>query len=93
MKIEEILLEFPELNRRWLLTGEGEMLNSQPIEQHVENGNNISQFGDVISLPEEIINKFLEEIAAQRKTLERTQEQVTAAQEQITRLISIIERR
>lgn len=30
-----ILSAFPELNREWLMTGEGEMLRPQHIEQHV----------------------------------------------------------
>ncbi len=91
--LERITKQFPDLSKSWLLTGEGEMLNAQPIEQHVENSDHISQFGDVNSMSEEIINKFLEEIAAQRKTTEKAQEQVSVAQEQITRLITILERR
>lgn len=40
-KLEDILNAFPELNRMWLLFGEGEMLKSTPgVQQHNVNGNN-----------------------------------------------------
>lgn len=42
-KLESILSEYPQLNRRWLLTGEGQMLNNSgapSITQTNYNGNN-----------------------------------------------------
>lgn len=40
-KLASILQAFPELNREWLLYGEGEMLKSPPgVQQHNVNGNN-----------------------------------------------------
>lgn len=40
-KLEQILSEFPQLNREWLLYGEGEMLKIAPgVHQHNVNGNN-----------------------------------------------------
>lgn len=44
-KLQKIALQFPELNTGWLMTGEGEMLRPQYIEQHfsgnVSGGKNI----------------------------------------------------
>jgi hypothetical protein len=92
-KMESILKEYPEINKNWLLTGEGEMLNSSSVSQHVENSNNVSLYGDANSCSDVNINKFLEELASQRKTLEKSQEQLSVAQEQINRLISLLEKR
>ena len=40
-KLLNIVQQFPELNREWLLYGEGEMLKSPPgVQQHNVNGNN-----------------------------------------------------
>ncbi len=40
-KLLNIVQQFPQLNREWLLFGEGEMLKSPPgVQQHNVNGNN-----------------------------------------------------
>jgi hypothetical protein len=39
--IDKVIISFPEINREWLLYGEGEMLKSTPgVQQHNVNGNN-----------------------------------------------------
>lgn len=70
--IEKILSFYQDINRIWLITGEGEMLVSEEV--HVKNEENPN-----------VIVKFIEEISAQRRVTEK-------AQEQIDRLIKIIEK-
>ena len=64
-KLNNVLTAFPELNRDWLLYGEGEMIKS------------------VNSSP--TLDKAIDEIAEQRKL-------VAKSQEQIDRLLAIIEK-
>lgn len=83
-KLQKISLHNPELNTGWLMTGEGEMLKTSVT---IENGDGSTQvIGDCnhVSTPS-TIDKALEEIAAQRKLVEKSQEQ-------IDRLIGVIEK-
>jgi transcriptional regulator with XRE-family HTH domain len=91
--LDRIAERFPDLSKSWLLTGEGEMLNTSSVTQHVENSNHVSLFGDANSASSEFINKIFEELVSQRKATEKSQEQLSVAQEQINRLISLLERR
>ena len=87
-KLSNVLSAFPELNREWLLYGEGEMLkdsqsksDSAAIVNHqVGNGNHFA------SNP--TVDHFLDELAAQRELYTK---QLTKSQEQMDRLITIIE--
>lgn len=80
--LSDILRNFPELNKDWLLTGEGEMLNpTHGITQHQNGGSNNSQ---TITVGQSEVSKFLDEIAAQRRMTEK-------AQEQIDRLLTLLE--
>lgn len=82
--LSDILRSFPDLNRVWLLTGEGEMLNPPPnITQHQNGGSHNSQ---TITLGQSDVSKFLDEIVAQRRMTEK-------AQEQIDRLLTLLENR
>ena len=93
-KLNNVLTQFPELNREWLLYGEGEMLksgnfsqNQEKVTQTNENGDNIQgQNVTVQSTPQCNIDEFLSIIKQQAN-------QITKSQEQIDRLISIIEKR
>ncbi len=84
-KLKNVLSAFPELNRDWLLYGEGNMLSEEMPEQgsaaivnnQVGNGNHFNS--------EMTVNQFMIELAAQRKLTEK-------AQEQMDRLITIIEK-
>lgn len=52
-KLSNVLHEFPELNREWLLYGEGEMLKTQPqpsVTQTNVNGNNNYVGGNSINM-------------------------------------------
>lgn len=85
-KIKSIILAFPQLNEEWLLTGEGEMLRSN-YTQNVDRSKNFTQTGDVMvnTSSDAALMKVLDELSAQRRMLEKKDEQ-------IDRLISIIEK-
>ena len=83
-KLEYILKSYPELNREWLLYGEGEMLKSSVS---IENGDGSTQIigdGNHVGTPS-TLDKALDEIAAQRKLVEKSQEQ-------IDRLLAVVEK-
>lgn len=99
-KIEDILMAYPELNRVWLLSGEGEMLKSETVNiGEVSGGSNSIGMSVNQSISKnsgqnagrDLINhrdkSVLEELAAQRKLTETAQEQLATAQEQISVLI------
>lgn len=76
---------YPQLNINWLLTGEGTMLkNGSQVVQHNQNGDNIN--GKTVKVTKDSSEKFLEVILEQSK-------QISKSQEQIDRLISIIEQK
>jgi hypothetical protein len=88
-KANDILNAYPEINRVWLLTGEGQMLiSSAPsINQEVCGNNNktiAGGNGNSIGGGAEF-SAALAEIAAQRRLTEK-------AQEQFDRLLSILEK-
>lgn len=90
-KLKNVLSAFPELNREWLLYGEGEMLNKTDpggasiVNNQVGNGNSFES--------SQTVERFLDELAAQRELTREAQQQLTKSQEQIDRLITIIERK
>lgn len=96
-KLSNVLKVFPELNREWLLYGEDDMLRG--AVKQVGNGNN-NQQGENISYtssaPSDFLTlhaKALDEITAQRKLVEVAQEHITKSQEQIDRLLSLLEKK
>ena len=81
--IDKILNKYQDLNKVWLLTGEGEMLKSGVS---IENGDGSTQVigdGNNVNTPS-ALDKALDEIAAQRRLVEKSQEQ-------IDRLITLLE--
>lgn len=81
-KLQKIALYNPELNTGWLMTGEGEMLKSG-ISQDGENNTQVIGDGNHVNAPN-TLDKALDEIAAQRRLVEKSQEQ-------IDRLITLLE--
>ena len=93
-KLRKIALCYPELNTGWLMTGEGEMLKTVSIE----NGDGSTQIigdGNHVSTPS-TLDKALDEIAAQRRLVEKSQElikeQVRINKEQTDRFLAIIDK-
>lgn len=81
-KIEKILETFPELNKEWLTTGEGPMLNNTVIGDGNIKGDN-NNWTNVNT--DSALLRAIEAIGEQQK--------ITAkSQEQIDRLIGIIEK-
>ena len=80
-KVENILRAFPTLNRDWRLTGKGEMLNPS-ISQSVNGSHNTTVAGNGNQVN---VSALIEELAAQRKLTEK-------AQEQVDRLLSLMEK-
>lgn len=94
-KLNNVLTAFPELNRDWLLYGEGDMLRSPSSSLFmVQGGGSVGVSGGVnghhntvggTASSDENVRLALSEVAEQRKL-------VSKAQEQVDRLLSIIER-
>lgn len=80
--IEKILKKYQDLNRVWLLTGEGSMLigDISGDSNAIGHGASVSNSND-----SKIVEKLLDEISEQRKL-------VSESQRQVDRLLSIVEK-
>lgn len=87
-KLEYILKLHPELNREWLLTGEGEMLKSPVQEARGDNNTQIAGNSNNVNTSAEM-QIALTEISEMRKLV---QEQVRINKEQTDRFLAIIEK-
>ena len=83
-KLNNVLTQFPELNREWLLYGEGDMLKKNNINIETLKGTNINN-----SSFSELINQ----LKIKDEQIFRSQEQISKSQEQIDRLLSLLERK
>lgn len=106
-KLNNVLKQFPEINREWLLFGEGEMLKSQTTTHsilgnnisNVQNGDNINSNAAVSELVNQLrvkdtqISKTQEQISKSQEQITKSQEQISKSQEQIDRLISLLEKK
>lgn len=85
-KLQTIALHNPDLNTGWLMTGEGDMLKST-YQQSVDKGKNFTQTGNVtVNNSDVALLKAIDEISAQRMMVQK-------AQEQIDRLITLLEKK
>lgn len=91
--IAQILAQFPQVNKSWLVFGEGEMfvdnkgeMINAPINQEINGGYNTQVAGNnnQVNSPA-TLDKAISEISEQRKMLIKSQEQ-------IDRLIAVIEK-
>lgn len=78
-KLNNVLKAFPQLNRDWLLYGEGSMLTDPATAPAASSSTDLSST-DLSSA----LNKAMDEIAAQRRITEKSQQQ-------IDRLLSLLE--
>lgn len=77
---------YPHLNKEWLINGDGEMMVG--VIQNNENGDNINGHSVTINKTE---GDYLEIIKSLTTQLAVSQQQVSVSQEQMNRLITIIE--
>lgn len=77
----------PGLNTDWIQTGEGEMIPQ--VVQTNQNGDNIN--GKTVKVTKDSSDKYLEVILKQADQLSVSQAQISKSQEQIDRLITLIE--
>lgn len=89
-KLNNVLLQFPDLSREWLLYGEGEMLKTQKKSENTPNVVQNNQNGDNIQGQQVTITKEENDYIT---IIKMQAEQIAKSQEQIDRLISIIEKR
>ena len=83
-KLADLILEkFPHYNKVWLLTGEGKMLRDIHTDEKIGDDSRMLDAGHE-ALPS-TLDKAIGEIAEQRKIISK-------CQEQIDRLIAVIER-
>jgi seryl-tRNA synthetase len=95
--IEKILNTYRDLNRVWLMTGEGPMLNNEEggqqniVEARTISHNTISQSigGPSVGSSSEVM-KLIEEVKAQREVTQACQAQLSESQAHITELVKII---
>lgn len=84
--VNKIHTSYPYLNKEWLTNGEGEMMIG--VIQNNENGDNINGHSVTINKTE---GDYLELIKSLTAQLAVSQQQVSVSQEQMNRLITIIE--
>ena len=76
-KLRKIALCYPELNTGWLMTGEGDMLKSPVQEIKGDNNTQVIGDGNHVSTP---------------STLDKALDALAKSQEQIDRLIGVLEK-
>lgn len=86
-KIEDIIKAYPQLNRIWLLSGEGQMLNPSVVQNN-ENGDNIHGQSITVNKTE---SDYISIIKMQAEQLSKSQMQISKSQEQIDRLLTLLE--
>ncbi len=87
-KLQAIALNYPDLNTSWLLTGEGEMLKATQSVGDITNSNvsGVNVNGKEIHINPDAYQTLLKIVESNQKTTEKFQEQ-------IDRLISVIEKK
>lgn len=88
-KLSNVLMAFPELNRDWLLYGEGEMIKGSVSQtSHGDNSPNINGNGNHLEPTSSLLDKALDEISAMRQALT---DALAVNQRNTDRLLNIIE--
>lgn len=89
--LQLILNRFPQLNENWLVNGRGDMLKQVPTNSIVgDNGSIDNSYNKHMGTNSDALTKIILE---QSKAITRTQEQLSKAQEQIDRLLNLLEQK
>lgn len=94
-RLDKILREFPQLNREWLMHGSGDMLlPSAPSAGASASGDgSTAVVGDENNVNSaDVLLRAFDEIAASRRLVERTSDLLSKRDEQIDRLLSLLEK-
>lgn len=86
--LKKVLTAFPELNKNWLLFGEGEMLNTSQNVGDINNSNvsGVNVHGNDIQINPNAYDTLLQ-------IVQTFQHSTTKSQEQIDRLITLLEKK
>lgn len=84
--LEKISNIYPEINTNWILTGEGKMFKTIHQTANGDGNMQVAGNGNTVTHTDTALTKALDEIAEQRKL-------VSKAQEQIDRLIGLLEKK
>lgn len=87
---DKILSVYPKYSRTWIITGDGSMYNDLETIENATTLNNQVGNGNQFN-SSRTVERILDELAAQREITRETQKQLDKSQQQIDRLISIIE--
>ena len=85
-KLQSIAKNYPDLNTGWLMTGEGEMLKNIHQTANGDGNMQVAGNGNTVTHTDTALTKALDENAELRKL-------VSKAQEQIDRLIGLLEKK
>ena len=92
--IEKILANYPDINRVWLLTGEGEMLKSSSSSGDIvitnTNGNGNAVGGSSVSTSSEELAVLRAETKMQKEQIERLYKQIEKLEAQNEKLLNAI---
>lgn len=91
--INKILARFPEINKEWVVAGEGNMFNDTAFSQDSSpvladnHSTAVNGYQNIVN-SDPTIAKLIDELAAQRRLTESAQEALLTALKQNTMLIS-----
>lgn len=91
--VDNMSTHFPEINKNWLQTGEGEMIKSSdiiqdsPITATENHSTTVTGYKNTVN-SDPTIAKLIDELAAQRRLTESAQEALLTALKQNTMLIN-----
>ncbi|MBQ7212122.1 MAG: hypothetical protein IJS19_05605 [Muribaculaceae bacterium] len=85
-KLNNVLIAYPQLNKDWLLTGEGEMIIAES-SQVVRGDNNNQITGGQGSIVVDASNRLIDEMAAQRQMFS---DLITEKDRQINKLLQLL---
>lgn len=91
-KVESIAFNFPELNIKWLMTGEGEMLKQSNNANSIESSEELSSLKHTIQTQSVAINALNKAIELQELELKRRDIDLQDKEQEIFKLKAEIQR-
>lgn len=88
--VQAICRTYPDINRAWLLMGEGEMFGGPEQVRVGDNSPGAGKNNQYQNNDPQIVARFLDELAAQRSLTSTAQDLATQASNQVTALIALL---